>query len=386
VSSQLEVTVSPAVLKWARHTAGYSLEHAAQHIRRPPAVLDAWESGGGLASWAALRELADFYRRPAAVFLLSEPPDEPKYPLDYRSPSIGRGLSAQTRLAVRQALRLQEVADDLSASWPRVRGRDEDITADDLAGRERRRLRVRLEEQFGWADPYEAFRRWRSAVEETGVLVLQTSMPVEEVQGFSLAGNGGPPTIVVNTGDDIRPRIFTLFHEYCHALFGGGGICLPESRLATIANRGEEQFCNAFAGALLVPRGALLRDEAARRLIESSDVPSDSLFGPLVAKFEVSRQVIWHRLYSLGKIPKDRFRAKWAMWRALFRARPHPAKKSGPAMSKAARALNERGRGFVSMVLRAEGEGQISHAEALEYLGIRADHFGSLLSLSTRPG
>jgi len=210
-------------------------------------------------------------------------------------------------------------------------------------------------------------------------------MPLEEVQGFSIAADGGPPTIVVNSGDDIRPRIFTLFHEYCHALFGEGGICLPESRLATTSNRGEEIFCNAFAGALLVPRGALQRDEATRQLVNYPEVPPDSQFAPLVAKFKVSRQVIWYRLYSLDEISRQRFRAKWAMWHAWFKSRPKAAKRGGPPMSTAARALNERGRTFVSMVLNAEGEGAISHAEALEYLGIRAEHFGSLVSLASRP-
>ena len=59
-------------------------------------------------------------------------------------------------------------------------------------------------------------------------------------------------------GDANAGRVFTLLHEFTHLLLRQGGVCdlvqtaenTPDSRL--------EAFCNAVAGAALVPVRALL--------------------------------------------------------------------------------------------------------------------------------
>src|SRR5260370_3025122 len=97
---------------------------------------------------------------------------------------------------------------------PRIR-----LTADvdEQAQAIRRLLGVTFDEQLSWRDEYEAWRRWRAAVEALGVLVLQQTMPVKEVRGFSLNG-GSVPTIVVSSSDAVLARLFTLFHELVHLL------------------------------------------------------------------------------------------------------------------------------------------------------------------------
>ena len=65
---------TPSVLVWARESAGLSVEAAARKAGVKADRLSSWESGADRPSFAQLRKLASVYKRPLAVFYLSEPP------------------------------------------------------------------------------------------------------------------------------------------------------------------------------------------------------------------------------------------------------------------------------------------------------------------------
>src|SRR4029453_6758459 len=71
----------------------------------------------------------------------------------------------------------------------------------------------------------QAFRRFRSSLEEQGVLVLLFPIGPESVQGFSVWDDRAP-AIAVNTAANHPARIFTLFHEYGHLLTRTSSMCL----------------------------------------------------------------------------------------------------------------------------------------------------------------
>lgn len=84
---------------------------------------------------------------------------------------------------------------------------------------------VTVERQAEWRFDYDAFRNWRTLVEESGILALQaTGVQLNEARGFSISINP-LPVVVVNIKDAPRGRIFTLLHEVAHVMLSDGGTC-----------------------------------------------------------------------------------------------------------------------------------------------------------------
>src|SRR5262245_33723375 len=103
-ASSFAVEVNPAVLKWARDTAGYTLAEAARRSRKSEEQLAAWEAGKQAPPWAGLGKLAKVYKRPVVSLLLPTAPKEEPAPTDFRAlPSASRKLSPKTRFAIRTA-------------------------------------------------------------------------------------------------------------------------------------------------------------------------------------------------------------------------------------------------------------------------------------------
>lgn len=359
------VDVNPAVLRWARDSSGYSVEEAAGRVGDPQS-LEAWEAGKVRPTWKVLQRLAKLYRRPVAALLLAEPPAEPPLLPDFRRlPDAQRRLSPKTRFAIRTARWLAASAAklerelDLYAPFGGIQARTSD-SPEQLAEQCRRSLGISLDEQSQWQRSGEAFRHWRAAVEAQNVFVFQASMPIEEVRGFSLFEEG-KAAITLNQSDAVNARIFTLFHEYCHLLLSKPGICLPEEGSLTDAQK-TETFCNRFAAALLIPR-----DDVAMRL--DSDIPLERKVAALAARYRVSRAVVLGRIRNMGAISEQTHITAMAQ---LGRKAPAPRKPGGGGRAAAARVLDERGRGFVSLVVDALDRELITANDASAYLGIKA--------------
>jgi len=376
------ILVNPSVLRWARETAGLSQEQTATRLKRPVELVASWERGDEAPSPSLLKELARLYKRPVAALLLPEPPESPPLPIDFRTMrgSVKKPLSSQSLLVLRHARRLQSLVEELEeddeatrlTSAPRRYSVKEDPNR--VAEEQRALLGIKLNSQVQWGDRYRAFREWRAAVENLGIFVYQFRMPVEEVRGFSLA-EGGPLTIVLNRSDDVRARIFTLFHEYAHLLLGAGGICLPEAEalLPRVNDSREERFCNEFSGSLLVPEVALRHDSDARELARTPGVPDDARFTKLVERFQVNRQVLLLRLHAAGMLSAEQVQVKWGQWELQSSEwKERSQRGGGPAERRPQRCIREYGARFPALVLDAQADGRLTMAEALDYLSIRA--------------
>jgi hypothetical protein len=141
------------------------------------------------------RKLAALYKRPLAVFFLSEPPVEAALPPDYRRGAGGDAgaLSPAVRWRVRHLRDLRQAALDLAESdpdafppFPVHATLADDPSA--LAERLRQLLGVSVEELLGWRSTDKAWSHWRMAVEARSCLVFVLDrMPSTELDGFSLA-------------------------------------------------------------------------------------------------------------------------------------------------------------------------------------------------------
>jgi len=384
-----KVELSPAVLRWSRESAGIELADVAKRLGVRQGTVEKWESGAAKLTLGRLQQLASLYKRPLAAFFLPQAPTELPLPHDCRvlPGTSGGAISKQTRLAIREARRVQALATELSAEL----GYDSatplgalGLTSDveKAAGEERARLSVGLDEQLAWRDSSTALRRWRQALEDVGIVVLQIPMPMEDARGFSLL-DGGLPVIVINSRDAVNGRVFSLLHEYGDLLRGCSGICTPHEAGIT-ASRAQpvERFCNAVAGAILVPRDSLLDELTALSPPRGVRLSADDV-ASLASGFRVSSYVILYRLRSAHVIDERRFKAE--IEELQSRAVRAPRRRGGGPPSER-RCLQRRGARFASLVLEAKSRDIITYTDVADYLSLRVNRLAALERLLGRSG
>lgn len=378
----LQVNLNPAVLRWARESAGWTVQETAKKIGVAPDTIRQWESGERLLPLNVLEKLATYFKRPLAAFFLPKPPQEPQPPTDFRMLPGGPGsFSKKTRLALRRARRLQtisrELMKDLGLEVEANMGKASlSDNPEEVARRERSRLKVDIQEQLDWKNPSQAFEVWRNRVESLNILVFQIRMPIEDARGFSLR-DGEPPAIVVNSSDAIQARIFTLFHEFAHILLQKPGICIPEDGLIKSVDGGEiEKWCNHFSGALLIPKEVLRDDKDFRAIAHSVGLSSESL-KRASHRFKVSRHAVLIRMLTSRLISKKRYLEEITN----LQSEKREIKRAGKFASPARRCFQEKGRLFISIVMEGKQRESITYSEVADYLSIRLKHLDKVQSL-----
>jgi Zn-dependent peptidase ImmA (M78 family) len=286
---------------------------------------------------------------------------------------VKKPFSEKTLLAMRRARRLQSLTTDLNKSLDRESRVEigQATLADNaaaLAKRVRERLGVTTEEQRKWKDEAIALAHWKRRIEECGVLVFELPFPIEEGRAFSFADRD-QPTIALNSNDSTNGRTFSLFHEYGHLLLGKSGIC-------DLSEEGKivEQFCNRFAGELLVPGRELLAHPAAKAHGTLTTWKEEEL-QQVASEFKVSREVILRRLLTLGRTTERFYRQKRKEWevppRKHRRGRRIPPKQ----------CVRQNGVPFTSLVLESARQEKITYRDVSDYLSIGLKHLAAVESL-----
>jgi Zn-dependent peptidase ImmA (M78 family) len=367
-----DAPVTPHVLRWARETAGLDLDAAAGKGNLSVDKLEAAEAGSRLLTLNQARKLADVYERPFALLFLPEPPSEAPLEVQFRRLRDAPKLpwpSAMRALA-RRLPALQSEVDALFASteeeplWPGAFATLREGRPSESGDALRKAVRVSIDEQKKAArdDPqgYRAFRVWREAIENLGVLVLQDgALTVEEMRGF-VSPHERVPAIAINTNDDIRARLFTLVHELGHLIW---------------PNVDESEF-ERFAANVLLPSQPFARDFAAASgptLLEKIDSLARA-YG--VTPDAAAVRVGWLNLAPWEEIDEVR---------EAIRSRGKPRKPRGGNHYR--NVIARLGPGLVSRALAAVDEGALSDLAAARLLGVRVPSLGSLRDeLSRAPG
>jgi Zn-dependent peptidase ImmA (M78 family)/transcriptional regulator with XRE-family HTH domain len=378
--------VTPSVLVWARQTIGVPLEDAARRAGVTVDRVQAWEAGEAEPTVAKLRELAKLYQRPLSVFFLPEPPTDFDALRDFRKlpDNPDHAWSRALHKVYRRAVLQQEIAAELveaegetpTSLVPSV----STSTDPEEAGRvARTALGITLATQFGWRQPEEAFAGWLEAVEGLGVMVLRTSdVPITEMRGFSLGG-GAIPVIMINALDAPRGQVFSLAHEFAHLMLREGGLCdllEPDSG----AGRAIEVWCNAVAGAILMPSESLLDNDivgpAGRREWE------EDVLSQLSQRYGVSKEAVLRRLVTLRRATWDFYLERRQAYLLAYaeqreeERRRRRAKDGGPPPHRM--AIRDRGRPYVRLVLDAYHRDTISASSLSTLLGLKLRHLPAL--------
>jgi Zn-dependent peptidase ImmA (M78 family)/transcriptional regulator with XRE-family HTH domain len=385
MAKQIKALVKPSVLKWARQSLNLPLTDAAKKIGVKVSKLSDWESESGTSSptIGQLRKAAGVYKRPLAVFFLSDPPRDFDALRDFRRlPDPTQATpSPKLNLEIRRAQMRRETALELAAGLgidpSRIQSIRSDLReSDHFAAEAGRVLGVSLAEQCGWRDRYEALHGWILALERAGILVFQTgAVPLEEVRGFSISADLYP-VIVVNAKDSPRGRVFTLIHEFAHVLLNSGGLCdLHTTRRGSSQEEDVEVFCNQAAGAFLLPSTEFLREpivagKAARATWEESEVRQ------LAEKYSVSQEVVLRRLLTLGRISQSFYQQRRQELVEAYRRESE--RTQGGFVPYHVLKTRDLGRAFIRLVLEAYHTETINSSDVAEMLGVKLKHLSTI--------
>lgn len=383
MSTAIPAEVNPALLVWAREQSGYTPELVAKRLGVKLERLEAWESGERKPTVRQTQELAKYYHRPFGVFFLPQPPSVPPLAAEYRRlPGVRPGVeSPEFRLAVRVMLQRREVAlelnEELGFDPPEFRSAAHISEGPASVGKHLRdALGVAVEEQLAWRDEWQAWREWRSAVEEAGVLVFQfPKVPLEQTRGVSLLGFPLPAVGINSKESAPGARIYSLIHELVHIALALG----KEETVALREPRNDsqwlevERFAEEAASEAIIPQGALeslLRGISVQR--EGWDVAQ---VRGLAGKFRVTPLAMATRLRSAGAMSWEgyrRWRAEWNEYLSTLKPR------KGGIASPVDKTLGRAGRPFVQLVLEALDANRITAVDASRYLNLRFDHIDKL--------
>ena len=302
---------------WARESAGFIKEEIVHKLRIKLQKLEDWEKGETHPTMKQLRKLGQIYKRPIAVFYLSKKPIDFKPLHDFRRIPGVIGFQQPVRLnfEIRRAIYRRQVAinlvEKLYGKSPKFKYKiNVTENPEEIGGKVREILKINIKEQIEAVNDYEAFNMWRSAIENTEVLIFQsTSVSVSEMRGFSIS-EFPLPVICLNIKDTPRGRIFTLLHEFAHIMLEQSGICdLHESYKRSPNEQKFEVFCNHVSGATLLPKQTLLNEDMCIKKTDKNDWTNDELIF-LAKRFKISKEVVLRRLLICGLTTESFYRKK----------------------------------------------------------------------------
>ena len=374
--------INPAMLRWARERAGYSLEEVARRRRVSAERVQEWEDGKSYPTWRQLEQLAyKDYHRATTFFLLSTPPDERPVSAEFRRlpEKMLDGLDPDTLYAIRQARMRQ---DDLTlllspqGSAERLilsdlRDLVDAYNPDQLAIAVRERLGASLDEQKSWLSDDDALTQWRGRVEDNGIWVFKRSFVQKDVAGFCL-GHEVFPVIYLNNGQAKTRQMFTLFHELAHLLFDFNYLERLDSQHYLDGldeeDRAVEIACNRFAGEFLVPSN----DFDSAVVTQAPATLSDEYLTSIAKLYRVNREVILRKFRDRDWLDGESYRDTAQRWLAIQKT---PSGTGGSYYPTQAIYL---GRKYMRTAFLAFDEGRIDEFQLSACLGVNGSNLDGL--------
>lgn len=293
------LNVNPAMIKWAREDAGYTLDELPGYLKNA----EKWENGDITPSWNDLRNLAKKYKRPSFFYFLKEPPKEEDDFIEFRSDEKIEEFSPALRLEIRKAKHRRnafiKIYEDIGVP---IYNFKENVSDEQnpikLAKHIRNYLNIDFENQQEWLIKDNGNKdyshnnfldNWKEICFDLGILVFELDkVPENEISGCSIYYDFCP-IILLNGKNTPNRRIFTLMHELVHLTQSTSAICDVDKY------NEKEAFCNKVAAEILIPSNTL--DE-----IDLFYKNGNLKLGILSNIYGVSKQTIIYKLNSANKI------------------------------------------------------------------------------------
>lgn len=388
--------VKPSILRWARESAGLSLEDAAAkagiNVARGVSGADrllALETEESQVSRPVLLKMAKIYRRPLVSFYLDEPPARGDRGEDFRTlPDRHTGSEPLVDALVRDirsrqaVVRALQVEEEEAEPLPFIGSMSRNDGVGPVLASIRQVLGLDLAAFRAQGSADAGFALLRSRVESVGIYVLlignlgshHSAIDVDAFRGFALA-DPIAPFVVINDQDAKTAWSFTLLHEVAHLWIGATGVSGGHFEGAV------EQFCNDVASSFLLPQ----RELDQLLVTRTTDLEEATrLVTEFAAERLVSRSLVAYRLFRADKISErtwraltDAFRVQWLQSRAAQRERAR-GMDSGPNYYIVRR--HRLGAALLNFVARNMSEGVLTPTRASKLLGVKPRSVHTLLT------
>lgn len=392
--------VNPDILRWARETAGLTLEEAAEKLsvrkargRSPVDRLIDLEAGDVEPTRPMLVKMAKQYRRPLLTFYLPEPPRRGDRGQDFRTLPADQPASDEALLdalirdvqarqgLVRAVLDEEEEMEHVAFIGSRSMEDGASVVVDAI----REVVPVEFDQFRAQESASAAFALLRNGVEQVGVYVLligdlgsyHTAIDLQTFRGFALA-DAIAPFIVINDRDSKAAWSFTLIHELAHLFLGQTGVSGQDSRLAI------ERFCNDVASEYLLPHAEL---KVIVPLPVGNLEALQATIGDFASERNVSSSMVAYRLYRANLLSdqqwqqlRQAFRDRWAQSQADRRERAR-AQEGGPSYYVVKR--HRLGSALIESVRRMLRGGDLTTSKAGKVLGVKPQQVQTLVDAST---
>ena len=398
--------INPAILEWARETAGLELEEAAARLDfiRPTDAesaaqrLQAFERGERKPTRNQLLKFASVYRRPLVTFYMNRPPVKGYRGEDFRQ-AVGRVSRRENSL-------LDALLRDIRARQEMVKGLLEDeeeirnlpfvgsATVDQRAGTVSASIAATLqfdhkrrEARRGDADAL--FKTLRRKAESAGVFVLlvgnlgsyHTALSVEVFRGFAISDRIAP-FVVINDQNAQAARSFTLLHELAHIWLDQSGVSgTPSPDTPQSSHDRIERFCNDVAGEFLLPAFALRTQPTEVDVGNKHNAAN--FIRALADDWSVSEPMVAYRLNRIGLVETTIYRelvedyaARWQYVRRHQREQ-HRDNDGGPNPHVVKRY--KLGNALLDLVRRTMRDNTLTHTKAAKVLGVKSGSVEPLL-------
>lgn len=396
--------INPAILVWARESAGLDLNDAAKRLALGASkgesieqkLLDL-ESGMRLPTRNQLTKIAKTYRRPLLAFYMTAPPRKGPRGEDFRSTGV--------EVSPRENALLDALLRDVKARQEMVRGILEDLDegqpkkfvssskladgVETIAQRISMALRLPTQRASWGRTPDEFFKQLRSTTEALGVFVLlvgdlgsyRSALDEDVFRGFVISDTVAP-FIVINDQDARAARSFTLIHELVHIYLGQSGVSgTPESVQGNSESGRIERFCNDVAGQVLLPNS--FATQRPLELVRGDKASIERYIENTAKRWLVSEPLVALRLRRLGWISTEIYRdlsslyaARWASSKVSTKA-ANQLKEGGPSYYTLKQY--KLGDALIDVVRRTLRENRLTHTKAAKVLGVNPPSVEPLL-------
>lgn len=283
-------------IRQARLLAGMSQQDVADALGRAEitankASVSGFERGEDSPSASILMALSRLFRVPPAWLTY-----EPHLEVDWQAYRKRSTLPAKTREAIESFARdvaelqielCEQLFPDTKVSFPERMN----VTSVDDAEEAARALRKE------WGLGNEPIASLTESAEANGVIVIEWDRPTDRFDALSGWCGENVPVIVVKAGVDLDRKRFNLAHELGHLVMN-----TPDE----MPDKESEKLANRFAGALLVPQEAAIRELGVQR-----NSTSFAELGALKRRYGLSMQGWVFRGKDLGIFSPGLARSFW---------------------------------------------------------------------------
>lgn len=224
----------------------------------------------------------------------------------------------------------------------------------------------------------------RNAVEEAGVFVhCFTGIDTEIVRGFAIYEDY-LPIIGLNNEDRYPAKTFSIIHELVHLIKRSSTVC--NDMMTSFSSQGEEVFCNAVAGEVLVPKSNLIKQLGSY----TADEIDLDIVDSLATKFSVSKEVICRRLLDAGKITQQKYSSLVSEIRINFENEREVAREYRKVTGKriprniSREAIDQNSTALCRTFYHGFREGYFDKQDVARYLGIKQNHIDKFMGEVSR--